>query len=114
MTKQDLKKIDGNSLDDIGRFLNVKFNRECYERFEELRTSYPRANKIIGIAANMFNMTGYNVWLHGLHDIEDDAILVANGRTNLSRKWPMKDVKEVYCAYDKQGNYIGGLESYLG
>ena len=105
------EKIDGNSPDSIAKFLDAKFNREYYERFDELKKSFPKSNKVIGIVANSFiNMMRYNVWLYRLCDIEEDTILVANAQTTFSKKWIKNNIKEVYCAYNKEGSYIGGLE----
>ena len=110
MTKQDLKKeVDGNSLDEIAKFLDVEFGEKCYKHFERLR-SYPEYSKVIGIMTPSSYMKEHCIWLYGLYDTEDGARWKARSMTaGFSRT----DIKIIYCAYDKNGNYLGGLEPYL-
>ncbi len=102
MTKQDLKKIDGNSLDEIARFLGVHFDDETYKEFDRLRrySDY----KVISI------MESDLIWASKICNSSSEAIEFAKS-SNLDPRSRKHNERVVFCAYDKEGNYIGGLES---
>ena len=112
MEQQATNKIDGNSLDSIIRLLGVAdFYYESYVDFDKLR-KHCSDYKVLGIVGSTpLTMKFEFIWVYKICDSPSEAIEIAKNN-NLDPKDREHNLRRVvYCAYDKQGNYIGGLES---
>lgn len=106
MTKRDLKKIEENSLDSIAQVLECEFDKRSYEDFDRLRGG--GYYSILGIADKVSALK-FRIWKSLVCANPDEAIKIAKDK-NKDRSVSTYSLKVIYCAYDRQGNYIGGLE----